>query len=263
MLSLFITLRFLDVIDILITAFLLYQFYKLLKGTIAINILTGVFLILVIWLIVSSLHMRLLGSILGQFMSVGVIALIIVFQQELRRFFLVIGSRYIRSSEKLNLDKIFSEKNKEHNKGETIKIAHTVGETLVNMAKSKTGALLAFTRKSNLEHIIISGVILNAEISKSLIKSIFFKNSPLHDGAAIIHQNKILAARCMLPLTNRTDLPGHYGLRHRSAIGLTENTDAFIFIVSEETGAISFSIGGEIEEVKSKEKIVELILKYL
>jgi uncharacterized protein (TIGR00159 family) len=204
--------------------------------------------------------MRLLGSILGQFMSVGVIAIIIVFQQELRRFFLVIGSRYLRSSEKLNLDKFFSEKTTEEQKSEIIKTAYTVGETIINMAKSKTGALIAFTKKSELEQIVNTGVIINAEISKSLIKSIFFKNNPLHDGAMIISNNKITAARCLLPLTNRTDLPGHYGLRHRSAIGLTENTDAFIFIVSEETGNISFSINGEIKEVKNKEKIVELII---
>ncbi len=260
---LFITLRFLDVIDIFITAFLLYQLYKLLKGTIAINILIGVFFVYIIWLTVRFLHMQLLGSILGQFMSVGVIVIIIVFQQELRRFFLVIGSRYMKSSTKISINSFFADKHTDHYQKQVIDTAHIVGETLVNMAKSKTGALIAFTRKSELESIVNSGVIINANISKSLIKSIFFKNSPLHDGAMIIKDNKILAARCLLPLTNRIDLPGHYGLRHRSAIGLTENTDAFIFIVSEETGNISFSVDGEIREVKNKDDIVNLIIENL
>jgi len=255
MLQAFITLRFFDILDILITAFLLYQLYLLLKGTLAINILIGVLSIYLFWLVVKALHMQLLSTILGQFMGVGVIAMIIVFQQEIRRFFLLIGSRYLKSSTKLKFTHFFS-----HNENTDISLtANIIGETLVNMAKTKTGALIVITKMSELEHIKNSGVIINADISKSIIKSIFFKNSPLHDGAMLITNNKIAAARCMLPLSQRTDIPGKFGLRHRSAIGLSENTDAIVFVVSEETGTISYSIEGGLEQINNKEEIVNII----
>ena len=254
MLQAFITLRFFDIVDIIITAFLLYQLYLLLKGTLAINILIGVLSIYLFWVLVKALQMQLLSTILGQFMGVGVIAMIIVFQQEIRRFFLLIGSRYLRSSTKIKLVHFFSNDDEKDNSI----IASIIGETLINMAKTKTGALIVFTRISELEHITNSGVILNAEISKSLIKSIFFKNSPLHDGAMIITGDKIVAARCMLPLSQRTDIPGKFGLRHRSAIGISENTDAIVFIVSEETGTISYSVEGDLKQVSNKEEIINI-----
>jgi len=254
MLQAFITLRFFDVLDIIITAFLLYQLYLLLKGTLAINILIGVLSIYLFWVLVKALHMQLLSTILGQFMGVGVIAMIIVFQQEIRRFFLLIGSRYLKSSTKIKFGHFFSHSEKKDNS----LIASILGETLVSMAKSKTGALIVVTRISELEHIANSGVIINAEISKSLIKSVFFKNSPLHDGAMIITGDKIVAARCMLPLSQRTDIPGEYGLRHRSAIGISENTDAIVFIVSEETGNISYSAEGGLEQINNKEDVVKI-----
>ncbi len=254
MLQAFITLRFFDVLDIIITAFLLYQLYLLLKGTLAINILIGVLSIYLFWVLVKALHMQLLSTILGQFMGVGVIAMIIVFQQEIRRFFLLIGSRYLKSSTKIKFGHFFSHSEKKDNS----LIANILGETLVSMAKSKTGALIVVTRISELEHIANSGVILNAEISKSLIKSVFFKNSPLHDGAMIITDDKIVAARCMLPLSQRTDIPGEYGLRHRSAIGISENTDAIVFIVSEETGNISYSAEGGLEQINNKDEVVKI-----
>lgn len=255
MLQAFITLGFFDILDIIITAFLLYRLYLLVKGTLAINILIGVISIYLFWLLVKALHMQLLSTILGQFMGVGVIAMIIVFQQEIRRFFLLIGSRYLKSSTKLKFGQFFSHSDKKNNS----LITSIIAESLISMAKSKTGALIVITRISELEHIANSGLKINGDISKSLIKSVFFKNSPLHDGAMIITKDKIVAARCMLPLTTRTDIPGKYGLRHRSAIGISENTDAIVFIVSEETGFISYSSEGNLEQLSNKDDIVNIL----
>jgi len=258
MLTAFITVRWLDILDIILVALLFYQLYKLVRGSIAVNIFIGIFSLYLIWQIVKYLNMNLLTTILGQFMGVGVIALIIVFQQEIRRFFLLIGSKYMSSTGNFSIRRFFT------NTQDSIvyNYADILGETLVSMSKSLTGALIIIAIKSELQNIVDSGLVINADIKKGLIKSIFFKNSPLHDGAMVIRRNKIIAARCLLPISQRRDLPANYGLRHRSAIGLTETTDALVFIVSEETGAISYSYEGNIYPLKTKEDIVEIIKKY-
>ncbi|MCG8412558.1 MAG: diadenylate cyclase CdaA [Bacteroidales bacterium] len=236
MLTAFITIRFLDILDILLVAFLLYQIYNLIRGTTAINIFIGIFSLYLLWLLVKALNMSLLSSILGQVIGVGVIALLIVFQQEIRRFLLIITTRYIRTR-KFSFENLFAfgEKNEKQINIEAIVNACS------NMSVLKTGALIAISKKSDLLSFIKTGDVLNADTSSRLLESIFFKNSPLHDGAVIIKEDRIAAARCVLPSTESVDLPAQYGMRHRAALGITEKTDAVVVLVSEETGAISFA----------------------
>ena len=240
----FLNVRLLDILDILIVAFLLFKVYQLLKGGAAMNIFTGILAIYVLWwLFVKILDMQLLGAILGQFMSVGVLALIIVFQQEVRRFLLLIGTNSFTGKDSFTRRLISW--NWQAARATPVNLAPLI-KACQSMSKSKTGAIIVLARKSDLEFYESTGDIMEAEVSKRLLESIFFKNSPLHDGAVIIHDNKIKAARCILPVTENTDLPAHYGMRHRAALGITEQTDAISIIVSEETGTISLAIDGKI-----------------
>lgn len=242
MLTAFITIRFLDILDILLVAFLLYQIYNLIRGTTAINIFIAIFLLYLLWLIVKALNMDLLSSILGQVIGVGVIALIIVFQQEIRRFLLIISTRYL-TNRKFSFEKLFSFGEKE----ETEVDIDSIVNACANMSSFKTGALIAISKSSDLLSFIRTGDIINADTSSRLLESLFFKNSPLHDGAVIIKNDRIAAARCILPATERINLPAQLGMRHRAALGITEKTDAVVVIVSEETGAISFAKHDNIE----------------
>ncbi len=242
MITAFITIRFLDILDILLVAFLLYQIYNLIRGTTAINIFIGIFTLYLLWLVVKALNMSLLSSILGQVIGVGVIALIIVFQQEVRRFLLIISTRYIRNR-KFSLEKLFSFGEKQVVE---VKIDSIVS-ACSNMSAFKTGALIVISKKTDLKSFIGTGDFINADTSSRLLESIFFKNSPLHDGAVIINKDKIAGARCVLPATDRIDLPPQFGMRHRAALGIAEKTDAVVILVSEETGSISFAKEENIE----------------
>lgn len=254
----FITLRILDVIDIILVAFLLYQIYRLIRGTVAINIFIGIFSVYLIWLIVKALNMQLLSTILGQFMGVGMIALIIVFQQEIRRFLLIIGSRY-------KFDKHFSFEGLMTGKYNVItqeKIEEVI-TVCYKLSLSKTGALISLTRKSELINFTSRGELLNSEISAQLIESIFAKSSPLHDGALVIVGNRIKAARCIFPVSESAKLPAEFGLRHRAALGITENTDALVIVVSEETGKIVYMKEGAFSVVNSQDELREILRKDL
>jgi len=231
----FLNIGIVDIIDIFLVAFLLYKLYNLLKGTVAINIFAGIFALYLIWLFVKAIKMSLISSILGQFMGVGVIALIIVFQQEIRRFFLIIGSDYL-SNINLSLEHIFSKILKEAPK---VKV-YSIAIACINMSKTKTGALIVISNDSHLKTYTETGTQLNAETSSSLLENIFFKNSPLHDGAVIVYRDKIQAASCILPVYESKNIDNKYGLRHRSAIGLSKATNTFVIVVSEETGEISY-----------------------
>lgn len=252
----FITIRFLDILDILLVAFLLYQLYRLIKGTVAFNIVIGLFSLYLFWLIVRALNMELLGSIMGQFIGVGVLALIVVFHPEIRRFLVFIGTNY-NVNRVLSLDKIFGAAKAKTINHQQIK---SLVDACVSMGKSKTGALIVIAGNSELNEQINTGEKINAKISSSLIKTIFFKNSPLHDGAIIIKGNKIIAAGCILPLTQK-ELDKALGLRHRAAVGMTENSDSICIIVSEERGYISISEKGEIKRRISKESLTEILGK--
>lgn len=244
LIPLFIDIKVTDIIDILLVAYLLYAIYKLVKGSVAINILAGIFLVYILWKSVELLHMRMLSEILNQFISVGVLALIIVFQPEIRKFLIVLGERASNSVNK-NAKISFFQNIMQQPKGETN--IEAILEACSNMSKSKTGALIILRRKNNLDEIIHTGEILNANVSSALLENIFFKNSPLHDGAVIISDNKIVAARCVLNITNNPNFPPDYGLRHRAGLGTTESTDAFAIIVSEQTGKIALAENGHIQ----------------
>lgn len=254
MITTFITIRFLDILDILLVAFLLYQIYKLIRGTTAMNIFIGIFSLYLLWLIVKALNMQLLGSILGQVIGVGVIALIIVFQQEIRRFLLVFSTRYI-TNRKFSFESFFSFGDSKVSQVDINGIVNACS----NMSAFKTGALIVISKKSDLMSFIRTGDIINADTSSRLLESIFFKNSPLHDGAVIIRNHKIIAARCVLPTTERINLPPHYGIRHRAALGIAEKTDAVVVTVSEETGAISFTKHDEIDNNIGPNRLRQLL----
>lgn len=250
----FITIRFLDILDIILVAILLYQLYRLIKGTVAFNIVIGLFSVYLFWIIVRALNMELLGSIMGQFIGVGVLALIIVFHPEIRKFLVYIGTNY-NVNRVLPFDKLFNtEKPKSINQQQIDELV----DACITMSKSKTGALIVIARVSELNEQVNTGEKLNARISSALIRSIFFKNTPLHDGAVIIRGNKIAAAGCILPLTQK-EIDKNLGLRHRAAVGITENTDAVCVVVSEEKGSISFAQKGEIKRRISKEMLISLL----
>lgn len=241
--QLFITIRVLDIIDVILVAFLLYQIYMLIRGTVAINIFSVIVVLYIIWLVVRALNMELLSGILGQIIGVGVIAIIIVFQQEIRKFLLFIGTRYMSKS-KFSLENLLFPKQKTDEAPVNI---DAIVKACRNMSETKTGALIVIARKSELQLYAETGDTIEAETSSRLLENIFFKNSPLHDGAVIIVNDKIHAARCVLPVSENINLPPHYGMRHKAAIGLSEITDALVVLVSEETGKISFVSHGSIK----------------
>ncbi len=243
MLDLFIQVRFLDLVDILLVAIIFFEIYRLVKGTVAFNIFMGIFIVFVVWLIVKSLKMELLGSILGQLFGVGVIAIIIVFQQEVRRFLLMLGSRY-RTNRRFSLENLFANEFKLASESSLSAIA----DACRYMSENKIGALIVLSRDSELQEYAETGENIDAMITAELIKSIFFKNSPLHDGAVIVSLNRIKAARCILPLSQKLEISPNHGMRHRAAIGISEQTDAYVIVISEESGQISISNDGELTD---------------
>lgn len=258
MMMAFITIRFLDILDIVLVALLLYQLYRFIKGTVAFNIAIGLFSLYLFWLLVKALNMELLGTIMGQFIGVGVLALLIVFHPEIRKFLLFIGTNY-NLNKVFSLDKLFgADKVKNINKPQI----ENVVEACEALAKSKTGALIVIAGEMPLNDYINTGERINAKISAPLIRTIFFKNSPLHDGAIIIRQNKIVAAGCILPVTQQ-ELDQSLGLRHRAAVGLSEHTDALCIVVSEETGKISVARKGAIIKHATREDLSSMLENYL
>lgn len=254
MLALFIKFGIFDIVDILIVAFIFYQVYRLVKGTAAINIFAGIFIFYLAWLLVRAFNMELISSILGQFIGMGVIALLIVFQQEVRRFLLLVGSKY-NLQNIFNLESLFAKP----------EIKEDVSESIIQacerFSRSYTGALIVFAQNTELYNYAQTGVILKAKVTSELIENIFFKNTPLHDGAVIIADNKILAARCILPVSDRLDIPGSMGLRHRAALGMSSVSDAMIVVVSEETGNITFFKDGNYKVRVTPEELKKFLSK--
>ncbi|MBN1186045.1 MAG: diadenylate cyclase CdaA [Bacteroidales bacterium] len=252
MIPAFITIRLLDIIDIFVVALLMFQLYKLIKGTVAMNIFIVVIAVYFLWRIAESLNMLLLGNILGSIIGVGVIALLIVFQNEVRRFLLLIGTKYF-SRTKLPFFSLFTS-NIKHDANFDIEQIVTA---CINLSRIEVGALIVIAKESPVTIFSESGEIIDAVISSELIETIFAKNTPLHDGAMIIVKGKIHAARCVLPVAESYDLPHHFGMRHRSALGMSEQTDAMIIVVSEETGNISIAKGGKMENNLSQQELSE------
>lgn len=245
----FISIRFLDVVDILFVAVLLYQLYNFIKGTVAMQIVLGVLSLYVIWAIVHAFEMDLLNGILEQIINVGVLALVIVFQKEIRQFLFILGrNNFIRKGSKaiMRIGKQLEEESDLNI--EPIIIA------CENMSKTLTGALIVIASENDLRSYIETGIKIDAKISEHLIENIFYKNSPLHDGAIVIAENRVKAARCILPVSESKSISSKLGLRHRAAIGITEQTDAYAIIVSEQTGSISYCKNGNIKrDIKTSE----------
>ncbi|PRY10877.1 uncharacterized protein (TIGR00159 family) [Pontibacter ummariensis] len=235
----FLEVGFNDIIDVLLVTVLLYQLYKLLSGSVALKIFLGLLSIYLLYLVVRAAGMELLSIILGQFMGVGVLAAIILFQPEIRRFLLLIGK-----TTALNNDRFFRGFPWRREQTEKMSLTPFI-EASKALAGKNTGALIVFAKSSELKYYAESGDLIDAVISKRLLMSIFNKNSPLHDGAVIISGNRIKAARCILPVSENQEIPASMGLRHRAAIGLTEITDSVVLVVSEETGQIALVRNGE------------------
>ncbi len=236
----FLNLRILDIVDIVFVAILLYYLYKLVKGTVAVNIFIGIVIVYLMWKLTELLQMELLSSVLGQFIGVGMFALIVVFQQEIRKFLLMIGSTNFTQRRKFFRQFKFVKDDTQIRTN-----LNAIVKACENMGKSYTGALIVIQKSTKLDFIKISGDSMNLEINQPIIESIFFKNSPLHDGAMIIEGNHITATRVILPVSNDRSIPLRFGLRHRAAVGITEKTDALAIVVSEENGQISYLKDGE------------------
>jgi diadenylate cyclase len=244
------------VVDIVLVGIMLYYAYKLVRGTAAINIFLGFVIIYIIWWLTELVNMPILSNILGGFISVGVIALIVVFQQEIRKFLLLLGSSNFTNNK--NIIKKFNFLFRISKKQTLMNIDELINACEI-FKKNKTGALFIIERNNSLDFVRSSGDQLNLEISSPIIESIFFKNSPLHDGAVIIEGNFITGARIILPVSENENIDARLGLRHRAAFGITEKTDALAIVVSEEKGKISFIINGEIQAFKDIESLKSMI----
>lgn len=250
----FVPFTFIDFVDIILMAMIMFWIYRMTKGTNAPYILSGIIAIYLLWVVVRTLNMELLSTILGQLISVGVIALIIVFQPELRRFLQLIG---IRQKHFNFISRIFTSV-EEHVQTNVTPIVTACRE----MAEAKTGALIIIGQQSDLRLITEGGIAIDAKISTALLKNIFFKNAPLHDGAVVIEGDRVVAAKCILPVT-QSDVPKSYGTRHRAAIGMSEISDAIIVVVSEETGHISVAHGGELYKDIDPVRLQQTLQRYL
>lgn len=255
----FLEVSWIDVLDILLVSLLMYQVYKLMRGSVAVKIFLGILFLYFSYLLVRAAQMELLSLILGQFMGVGVLAAIILFQPEIRKFLLLVG-RTTGLNQDSFLNNFFRWKRKEQERAYNIT---PILDAAKAMGQSKTGALVVFSKNSQLKFYAESGDTIDAQVSKRLLLSIFDKHSPLHDGAVIIYKGRIVAARCVLPVSEKDDLPANFGMRHRAAMGMSETTDTLILIVSEETGFISIADNGEIHHDLSHNDLRKMINDYL
>lgn len=245
---------FIDLIDILLVGWLIYQAYKLIRGTIAIKIFFGILGIYLVWKLVTALQMEMFSEILGQFIGVGVIALLIVFQQELRHFLVVIGNRDFLKGTPAFIRRWFST--------EADANAQRYGAIVTacrRMAESHTGALIVVARKADTTPFISASKSLDARLSSVLLETLFFKNSPLHDGAVLVRGNRIVSAGGLLPATEKEDLPRELGMRHRAALGMSEQTDAIVIVVSEERGELSYARFGELHSDVTPDQLQNML----
>ena len=251
----FLEFKVTDIIDIILVAVLLYYIYKLVRGSVAINIFIGIVIVWGFWKLTELLGMEMISSMVGAFMQVGLIALIIVFQQEIRKFLLMIGSTNFSNKKKFLKHFKFL---KEEGLSSSVDI-DSVLSACKRMSSTKTGAIIVIERNNSLDFIKSSGDKMYAEINQPIIESIFYKNSPLHDGATVIENNYIVATRVILPVSNKRNIPLRFGLRHRAAIGITEKTDALALVVSEETGNISYIKNGEFIDYNTIDELAAII----
>ena len=249
-----------DIVDILLVALILYYIYRLMKESRSLNVFMGILVFVVLWLVVSQvLQMKLLGSILDKFVSVGVIVLVILFQDEIRKFLYNLGAhqrmRSFRRFLSINDKKQDTEKLKQ--------IIMPIVMSCMSMSKKKVGALIVIQRATPLDDIVATGEHIGADISQRLIENLFFKNSPLHDGAMIIADQRIKAAGCILPVSHNLNIPKELGLRHRAALGITHESDCIAIVVSEETGGISVAIHSQFQLRLTAEKLESILTQEL
>ena len=245
-----------DAIDIVLVALILYSLYKLMKESRSLNIFIGVMVFVLVWLFVSQvLEMRLLGAILDKLVGVGAIALIVLFQEEIRRFLYSLGAHQRIKQ----LSSFLGSRRNEKNLEATRRLIMPIVMACMNMSKGKVGALIVIERGAPLDDIVDTGDLINANINQRLIENIFFKNSPLHDGAMIIAHKRIKAAGCILPVSHNLDIPKELGLRHRAAMGISQDSDAIAIVVSEETGRISVAMKGQFHLRLSAEELERIL----
>ena len=251
----FLDFSFIDILDILLVGLLLFYAYRLVKGTVAINIFIGIVIFYVIWKLTDILNLDVLSNILGKFISVGFFALIVVFQQEIRKFLLLIGSTNFAS--KRSVVRYFNFLNQDQ--GSLNIDLKTLLSACNKMANEKTGAIIVLERENNLDFLHNTGDEANIELSGQILETIFFKNSPLHDGAVIVKNNFIKATRVVLPVSESASIPSRFGLRHRAAIGISEKTDAVVLVISEQSGKISYIKDGVFCKFKSIDDLMRIL----
>ena len=249
-----------DIVDILLVALVLYYIYRLMRESRSLNVFIGIMVFIVVWLFVSQvLQMRLLGSILDKLVSVGVIALIVLFQDDIRKFLYNLGAH--RRMKRFT--SLFSSRGKDKDSKEVKETIMPIVMASMNMSKSKVGALIVIERSVPLDDIVLTGDLIDATINQRLIENVFFKNSPLHDGAMVISKKRIKAAGCILPVSHDLDIPKELGLRHRAAMGISQESDAVAVVVSEETGGISVAVKGNFRLRLSAEELESILTKEL
>lgn len=252
----FLNWSLVDLLDILMVAAIIFVIFRWIKGSSARNIFVAIIILLIVRVVAVALNMKMMSALMSTVLDVGVIALIVIFQPEIRRFLNNFGHNAgIEKGKKFVLEKILNQKSS--NVGS--KAIKEIAEACKEMSGQKTGALIVVRHHDTIEEIMSTGDEIDAIVSKRLIMNIFFKNSPLHDGAMIIDNDRIMAARCTLPITDRQDIPASFGMRHKAAIGLSETCDADVIVVSEQTGRISFVHEGNVKEVKSINSLKLLI----
>ena len=249
-----------DIVDILLVALVLYYSYRLMRESRSLNVFIGIMVFVVVWLFVSQvLQMRLLGSILDKLVSVGVIALIVLFQDDIRKFLYNLGAH----QQMKRFTSLFSSRGKDKDNKEVKEMIMPIVMASMNMSKGKVGALIVVERSVPLDEIVQTGDLIDATINQRLIENIFFKNSPLHDGAMVVSKKRIKAAGCILPVSHDLDIPKELGLRHRAAMGISQETDAVAVVVSEETGGISVAVRGNFRLRLSAEELESILTKEL
>ena len=249
-----------DIVDIVLVAIMLFYAYRLMKESRSLNVFIGILVFVVLWLLVSQvLQMKLLGSIMDKVLSVGVIGLVILFQDDIRKFLFNLGAHQrVRA-----LRRFVVNDDKALDKAHLKQVIMPVVLACMSMSKKKIGALIVIQRATPLDDIISTGEVINADINQRLIENIFFKNSPLHDGAVIIVKEHIKAAGCILPVSHDLDIPKELGLRHRAALGITQESDGIAVVVSEETGSISIAIRSKFHLRLSAEKLESILTSEL
>ena len=245
-----------DVIDIVLVALMLFYIYRLMKESRSLNVFMGILVFVVLWLLVSQiLGMKLLGSIMDKLVSVGVIGLIIIFQEDIRKFLYNLGAHQRTKA----LRRLFYKGDKELDREHLKQVIMPIVMSCMSMSKKKIGALIVLQRASPLDDIVATGERIDAAVSQRLIENIFFKNSPLHDGAMVIADHRIKAAGCILPVSHDLNIPKELGLRHRAALGITHESDCLAIVVSEETGGISVAIRSQFQLRLTAEKLESIL----